>query len=135
MDQTTHIPASRPEKCKDFWTVGFCSNVRTDLGFKVKTSGGRLTKNNAKTVGEVRSTVHKGLVQTWGSSRLVFGPTHGRVYLHVLFCDFILLAFPLLFILFLWNRHLLQCVNLRQWLAAIAQKCIQFRDSSLFLQS
>lgn len=79
---------------------------------KSKTFGGRDSRSDVKTVSGARSSVHRGL---WSSHErpvaCVFehGPTHGRVYLHVLFCDLFLLAFHLIFSL----------VSLKQTLTAV----------------
>lgn len=67
-----------------------CSSMRTVLRFKSKTLRGRATRTDFKTVSGAKSSVHKGLwLRREGPVAHVFehGPTHGRVYLHVLICD------------------------------------------------
>lgn len=56
--------------------------------------GGRDGAGDVETVSGARSSVHRGLwFRDGGPDACVFehGPTHGRVYLHVLFCDLCLL--------------------------------------------
>lgn len=76
-----------------------------------------------KTVSGARSSVHRGLrFRREGPVACVFehGPTHGRVYFTclILWPVSFLLAFHLIFLLFLGNKHLLQCVwvNQHDWL-------------------
>lgn len=83
---------------------------------KSKTLEGRVTRHDVKTVSGARSSVHRGLwFRDEGPVACVFehGPTHGRVYLHVLFCDLFL------FYLFIGISFDLSLVSLKQTLTAV----------------
>lgn len=76
--------------------------------------GGGATRNGVKTVSGARSSVHRGLwFRNEGPVACVFehGPTHGRVYLHVLFCD--------LFLFFIAISFDLSLVSPKQTLTAV----------------